>query len=189
MPTAQHEEADLVRRSQAGEAAAFQALTVRYYRPVSAFLLKRVGRVDVVEDLAQDTFLAAFRSLGEGTRPQHFSSWLFGIAHNLAGKWLRRKRPVLFDPHEAPELAASASEQELREEVEEQQRRLAALEAELNSLPEESRVVLERKHRHGHTCEQIAQALGRPVGTIKSLLSRAYKTLRDRLSPAGEEGQ
>src|SRR5262245_25972626 len=106
MPTAQPEEADLVRRSQAGEAAAFQALTVRYYRPVSAFLLKRVGRVDVVEDLAQDTFLAAFRSLGEGAGPQHFSSWLFGIAHNLAGKWLRRKRPVLFDPHEAPDLAS-----------------------------------------------------------------------------------
>src|SRR5262249_43829494 len=107
----------------------------------------------------------------------------------LAGKWLRRKRPVLFDPHEAPDLAAPPSEQELHEELEEQQRRLATLEAELAALPHESRVVLERKHRHGHTCEQIAQALGRPVGTIKSLLSRAYKTLRDRLGPAEEEGR
>jgi RNA polymerase sigma-70 factor (ECF subfamily) len=183
----QAEEADLVRRSLGGDPAAFQALTIRYYRPVSAFLFKRIGRTDVVEDLAQDTFLQVFHALREGTRPRHFSSWLFGIAHNVAGKWLRRKRPRLFDPHSAPETAAPPSEQELLEEIEEQQRRLAALEAELASLPQESRQVLEQKHKHGRTCEQIAQALGRPVGTIKSLLSRAYKTLRDRLGPAGED--
>ena len=81
--------------SVAGSAAAFQDLAARYYRPVAAFLLRRVGRPDVVEDLVQETFLEAFRSLREGRGPDTFSSWLFGIASNLAGKWLRRNPPIL----------------------------------------------------------------------------------------------
>src|SRR6516162_3621976 len=80
-------EAQLVQRCLDGDTGAFQALAERYYRPVSAFLCKRVQRLDVVEDLAQETFLAAFRSLRTGQSPRHFSSWLFGIAHNVAGKW------------------------------------------------------------------------------------------------------
>jgi DNA-directed RNA polymerase specialized sigma24 family protein len=48
--------------------------------------------------------------------------------------------------------------------------------------------MLDLKHRQGQTCEQIAEQLGRPVGTIKSLLSRTYKLLRVRLAPRGEDG-
>jgi RNA polymerase sigma factor (sigma-70 family) len=69
----------------------------------------------------------------------------------------------------------------LHEELEEQQKRLAALEGGLAELPEEARRLLEMKHRQGKTCEQIAGELGRPVGTVKSLLSRTYKALRARL--------
>jgi RNA polymerase sigma-70 factor, ECF subfamily len=181
------DETQLVQRCLAGDTGAFQSLTERYYRPVSSFLYKRLQRVDVVEDLAQETFLEAFRSLKTGQRPLHFSSWLFGIAHNVCGKWLRRKRPVLFDPAQPPDLVASDPEFVALEELEEQQKRLAELDAGLASLPEEIRQLLDMKHKHGRTCEQIAGDLGRPVGTIKSLLSRAYKTLRERLRPAGED--
>jgi RNA polymerase sigma-70 factor (ECF subfamily) len=179
----------LVQRCLSGDGGAFQSLAERYYRPISSFLYKRLQRIDVVEDLAQETFLEAFRSLKTGQRPLHFSSWLFGIAHNLCGKWLRRKRPVLFDPAEAPEVAAGEPEFAAQEELEEQQKRLAELDAGLTSLPDEVRRVLEMKHKHGRTCDQIAADLGRPSGTIKSLLSRAYKALRDRLRPNGEDGQ
>jgi RNA polymerase sigma-70 factor (ECF subfamily) len=190
--TAAHEsrqpaDADLVLRCLAGDTEAFQALATRYYRPVAGFLFKRVRRTDVVEDLTQETFLEAYRSLKGGRRPEHFSSWLFGIAHNCSGKWLRRKRPLLLgsdDPPERPAVAAAT----LLEELEEQRRRLAALEAGLAELPEETRRLLEAKHHQGKTCEQIAAETGRPVGTVKSLLSRAYKALRARLAPAGEEG-
>jgi RNA polymerase sigma-70 factor (ECF subfamily) len=181
-------EDELVRRCLGGDAEAFGLLADRYYRPVAAFLYKRLQKADVVEDLAQETFLEAFRSLRAGQRPEHFSSWLFGVAHNLCGKWLRRKRPALFDPAVPPATPAAAPELQALEEREEQQSLLAALAAELASLPEETREVLKMKHEHGRTCEQIASRTGRPVGTIKSLLSRAYKTLRDRLRPAGEDG-
>src|SRR5262245_26461075 len=181
-------EGDLVRKCLGGDAEAFQALAQRYYRPVAAYLFRRLGRSDVVEDLAQETFLQAYRSLRSGTRPQHFSSWLFGIAGNCAGKYLRRRRPVLFDPGAPPGQPAVEPELTAREEQEETQHLLKLLDVELAGLPEETRELLKMKHQGGLTCEQIAAELGRPVGTIKSLLSRTYRLLRDRLRPAGEDG-
>jgi len=180
-----HQERELVARAGRGDADAFQSLAARYYRPVAAFLLRRVSRPDVVEDLTQETFLEAYRSLGDGARPENFSSWLFGIANNRAGKWIRRKKPVLFDPDAPPTTPSTPSEVDEYAEIEEQQRLLAALDAGLAALPDDQRRLLEMKHRRGLTCEQIAAELGRPVGTIKSLLSRTYKLLRERLTPAG----
>jgi RNA polymerase sigma-70 factor (ECF subfamily) len=176
----------LVRRCLSGERDAFHELTLRYYRPVGAFLLKRVQRPDVVEDLAQETFLEAYRSLKMGRRPENFSSWLFGIAVNCCGKWLRRKRPTLFDPADPPDLPADPPAGTEVEEREEQQHRLAALEDGLAGLPPETRRLLEMKHRQGKTCEEMAAELRQPVGTIKSQLSRAYKALRERLTRSGE---
>jgi len=147
-----------------------------------------VQRSDLVEDLALETFLEAFRSLKGGRLPEHFSSWLFGIAHNCCGKWLRCKRPVLFSPSDTPEVEAPPSEFDARQELEEQQRRLAALENSLNELPEETRKLLDLKYKQGKTCEQIATETGRPVGTVKSLLARTYKLLRARLGASGEDG-
>ena len=181
------QERELVGRAVRGDADAFQALAGRYYRPVAAFLLRRVGRPDAVEDLAQETFLEAFRALRDGTRPESFSSWLFGVASNRAGKWLRRKKPTLFDPADPPAVPATAPELDARAELEEHEHRLRALDAGLAQLPEEARRLLEMKHRRGLTCEQIAAELGRPVGTVKSLLSRTYRLLRERLAPPGSD--
>jgi RNA polymerase sigma-70 factor (ECF subfamily) len=177
-------DAELVALCAAGDRPAAHALSERYYRPVCGFLYKRLPQPDLVEDLAQETFLEAFRTLREGRRPEHFSSWLFGIAVNRCGKYLRRKRLPLFPATEPPE-SASVPFLSLAEELEEQRRLQASLEDGLAGLPEQTRELLHLKHRHGKTCEQIAAELGQPVGTVKSQLSRAYKTLRARL-PAPE---
>jgi RNA polymerase sigma-70 factor (ECF subfamily) len=187
MPLMDGLDAEVVERAAQGDAEAFRMLTIRYYRPVGGFVLKRIGRSDMVEDLVQETFLEAWRTLKAGKRPEHFSSWLFGVAHNLCGKWLRRKRPRLFSPDEAPDLVATPSEAEMMEEVEEQTKRLARLEKGLAELPEETRRLVEMKHRGNRTCEQIAKETGKPVGTVKSLLARTYKLLRERLG-TGEGG-
>jgi RNA polymerase sigma-70 factor (ECF subfamily) len=121
-----------------------------------------------------------------GRTPQHFSSWLFGIAHNRCGKWLRRKRPILFSPDAAPELAAVPSDHALREESEDQEHLMNRLRTHLERLPEDTRRLLELKHDHGKTCEEIAQVTGRPVGTIKSVLARTYRWLREALATAAE---
>ena len=99
--------------------------------------------------------------------------------------WLRRKRPRLFAPDDPPTTLEAAPLENALDEREEQQKLLTALDAGLASLPDETRRLLELKHRQGKTCEEIAAEWGRPVGTIKSLLSRTYKLLRTRLSPAG----
>ena len=176
-------DAELVEQTLQGGTEAFHQLTERYYRPVGSFLFKRVGRFDLVEDLVQETFLEAFQALKSGRRPQKFSSWLFGIAHNRAGKWLRRKRPVLFNPDEAADLADDASDQAIAEEREEHEKQMTRLQTQLQKLPAETRLLLDMKHKDGKTCEEIATATGRPVGTVKSLLSRTYKALREALSP------
>ncbi len=178
-------DAGLVRRCSEGGKEAFGELTERYYRPVCAFLWKRVQRSDLVEDLAQETFLEAFRSLKNLSRPEQFSTWLFGIARNRCGKWLRRPQPALFAASDPPDIA-TVPFVSLAEELEEQHQLLARLNAGLAGLTEEARALLDMKHRQGKTCEQIAGVLGKPVGTIKSLLSRAYKTLRERISREGE---
>lgn len=184
----EQQEREFVERAGRGDAVAFQALAERYYRPVGAFLLRRVQRPDIVEDLAQETFLEAFRSLRDGRLPDRFSSWLFGIAANCAGKWLRRKRPVLFDPSAPPTMPTTAPESNTHADLEEQEHRLAELDASLADLDSELRQLLDMKHRRGLTCEQIAAELGRPTGTIKSLLSRTYKHLRERLARRGVIG-
>jgi RNA polymerase sigma-70 factor (ECF subfamily) len=177
-------DAELVEQTLRGGTEAFHQLTERYYRPVGSFLFKRLGRFDLVEDLVQETFLEAFQALKAGRRPKKFSSWLFGIAHHRSGKWLRRKRPVLFNPDEAASLADDASDAALAEELEEQEKQMTRLQTQLQKLPEETRRLLDMKHKDGKTCEEIAVATGRPVGTIKSLLSRTYKALREALSPS-----
>jgi RNA polymerase sigma-70 factor (ECF subfamily) len=183
----QRHEAELVARSGRGDREAFHELTVRYYRPVCAFLWKRLQQSDVVEDLAQETFLEAYTALKNGTRPARFAAWLFGIAHNRCGKWLRRKRPALFDATEPPDRLSTPAEVDGLAELEEQQRLLARLEENLAGLPDDIRHLLNLKHRQGKTCEEIARELGRPVGTVKSQLARTYHLLRTRLSPAGGE--
>ncbi len=181
-------DAELVERTLRGDTEAFHLLTETYYRPVAGFVFKRVGRTDVVEDLVQETFLEAYAAIKKGTRPHAFSSWLFGIAHHRCGKWFRRKQPVLFDPDQAPEVAEQPGEQQLLEEVEEQQLLSSLLQEQLQKLPDETRRILEMKHQEGKTCEQIAAATGRPSGTIKSMLARTYRSLREALSAAGKEG-
>jgi RNA polymerase sigma-70 factor (ECF subfamily) len=180
-------DAELVPRWADGEREAAHELTVRYYRPVCGFLLKRVQRPDLVEDLAQETFLEALRALHNGTRPAHFGAWLFGVAANRCGKWFRRRRPLLFDPAEPPTMLAVPSAASVQEELEEQEHLRAGLAKGLAYLPEETRTLLDMKHRQGKTCAEIAGELGRPVGTVKSQLARTYKALRTSMGPCGEE--
>lgn len=178
-------DAELVAACLAGDRDAFHRLTLRYYRPVCGYLLRRTGQPDLVEDLAQETFLEAYRALQSGTRPTHLAGWLFGIAHHRCGKWFRRKRPALFAPDELPERPAPTPS-DVREELEEQERLLARLEDGLAELPEEARELLRLKYRRGMTCEEIARELGRPVGTVKSQLARTCKALRQRLATGDE---
>jgi RNA polymerase sigma-70 factor, ECF subfamily len=170
----------LVRLCLKGRKESFDELSARYYQGVYGYLLRRVSASDVAEDLAQETFLEAFRALPTCREPEHFSSWLFGIAHHRCGKWLRSRRDRPFPIGEAADDPSSSESEEAAESRSAVVRNMTQR---VDQLSEGVREILRLKHEEGKTCEEIARALGRPVGTIKSLLSRTHRALRAFLTP------
>ena len=90
--------AALVERARAGDAAAFTALYQRFYVPICRYLARLVGDDDLGNDLAQDTFLAAWRALPGFADYEYFVPWLYRIASNLARSHLRRARLIRWLP-------------------------------------------------------------------------------------------
>lgn len=160
---------------------AFSELVNRYYDPVYGFIFRRLKERNMVEDLTQETFLEAYRSLKTCSSHENFSTWLFAIAKNRIGKWLRKRRPAVTDPAELTEVVSFEDVQQVFSKE-----TLSALESALSDVPEESREVLKMKYQQGKSCDEIAKILGRPTGTIKSLLSRTYQTLKAKLKPFWE---
>jgi RNA polymerase sigma-70 factor (ECF subfamily) len=166
-------------RAQRGEESAWRALVERYQRPVFALLsrmLSPVARRDLVEDLAQDTFLRAFRALPAFDRaaPGRLSSWLLTIATRLALDELRQRRPTAEPLHAAPVQAAAASSPDRRLLGE-------AVTRAVERLSDDHRAVILLREVHGLAYEEVAQALEITVGTVKSRLSRARAELRAAL--------
>ena len=92
MANSTHDDRRLVEQALAGSERAYHDLVKRYERPVFSVILRMVRDRALAEDLAQETFLKAFRSLASYDRSRKLSSWLFTIAHNAAIDHLRRKR-------------------------------------------------------------------------------------------------
>jgi RNA polymerase sigma-70 factor (ECF subfamily) len=173
----------LVRKSHSGDRQAFEELVRRTARLVFSRLYLEVGDVHRAEDLAQETFLIAWRSVrqlrdGSGLRP-----WLFSIAHSVvvdaARRQLRRKRAGGHDPPEAMDAVAdkAAPPDESAQRQEQRQRVLAVL----RSLPEEYRLPLTLRYIAGADYETIGQQLGLSNGSLRGLLNRGMARLREAL--------
>jgi RNA polymerase sigma-70 factor (ECF subfamily) len=170
MPLSQETDEQLIERIARGDSNALAALHARHAHAILAYLARITGDEPVAQDLLQETFLAAWH----GARAFHGRSkartWLFGIAHNKAGHWLRRRRPESLDEDDlivdsapaVPELADAAW---MRERVT----------VALAQLPPSQRAVLELTFYHGLSCAEVAEVLDCPVGTVKS---RAYLARR-----------
>jgi RNA polymerase sigma-70 factor (ECF subfamily) len=170
-------------RAQRGEESAWRALVERYQRPVFALLsrmLSPVARRDLVEDLAQETFLRVFRALPTFDRaaPGRLSSWLLTIAARLALDELRQRRPLLESLHAVHAQAAGTGNQASPD------RRLLnqILTRAVEALSPDHRAVLLLREVHGLEYDELATALAISVGTVKSRLSRARAELRAALA-------
>ena len=167
-------DADLIARVlEAGDPNAFGELVRRYQSPVRAFLRKLTrGDEALADDLAQETFLRAWRKLETFRAEARFSTWLFGIAVNEFRARLRRDRRHLWeDPGSQPadpEPAAAPAPHGLRLDLEEALRRL--------TLPERAAILL--CCQHGLTHEEAAQTLRAPLGTVKTNILRGKEKLR-----------
>lgn len=170
-----------LRRAQRGEPAACRALVERYQRPVFALLHRMMGsaRRDRVEDLAQDTFLSVFRSLGQFAPlgPARLSTWILTIASRRAIDELRRGG-------EAPaELAEERLVSPARADDRARRRDLGQrVERAVSELALEYRAAFLLREMHGLEYAEIARALSIDLGTVKSRLARARAALRAALA-------
>ena len=186
------DDAALVEEACGGSLAAFTALVRRHERAVYSVALRLVGRGGAAEEVAQDTFLRAWRALGrfQGT---DFRPWLLRIATSRAYDELRRRRraPESLDEFSF-EPTTTWSTTVRREELvarTERQELGALLIAALGQLPFDQRAAIILSDVQGYDYTEIAAIMGVSYGTVKSRLSRARARLRAILRGPIERGE
>jgi len=172
---------DLARRVAAGDRAALRDLYDRHADLLFAFISARMGGArEEVEEVWQETWLAALRAIGSYEGRSRFSTWLAAIARNkIADRIRRRERdadPFSVVPPEA--LAAVADGRPLPEEVAACDATRAHVIETLAALPEDYRAALVARYADGRGVEDVAAILGRTYKATESLLARAREAFR-----------
>jgi RNA polymerase sigma-70 factor, ECF subfamily len=182
-------DADVMLRVKAGDEPAFSYLVQKYRRPLVGFMYRLCHNPATAEELAQEVFLRVYRSRTSYEASAKFSTWLYRIATNLAvnhARDTRHERPEntvrLDEPDQetgtTPDLAdesLSAEENLLKRE------RLAAIRSKVNALPERQRLAVMMHKYQQMDYRQIAAVMKLSESATKSLLFRAYETLREQL--------
>ena len=177
------EELALVRRVQAGETDAFEELVRAHEKTVYNLALRMTGNPQDAEDMAQEAFLKAYRSLPEFRGESKFSVWLYRIVSNVCTDHLRRqsRRPASSLTAEDEEGDAVQwdvpDESQSPERVLEQKLTREAVQKGLAALPEEQRQILLLREIRGLSYEEIGEILSLEPGTVKSRIFRARKRL------------
>lgn len=182
-------DAAIMLRVAAGDEAGFNYLVQKYHRPMINFLYRMVHSQAVAEELAQEVFLRVYRSRESYRAEAKFTTWLYRIATNLAvnhardTKYERTAQSVYLDaPDEetgtTPEVADDRPtvEQKLLKDE-----RMAAIRKHVMALPERQRTAVLMHKYQGLDYRQIGDVLKLSESATKSLLFRAYQTLRDKL--------
>lgn len=171
-------DADLIARALSQEDQnAFGELVRRYQSPVRSFLAKMTrGDTHLADDMAQETFLKAWKHLGTFRNDAKFSTWLFGIAFNeFRGQARRRKELALEDFAEQP------PEAEQEPTAEQSNLRLDLTEA-LKMLHSSERAAVVLCCQNGLSHDEAARVLDCPIGTVKTNVLRGREKLRRRLA-------
>jgi RNA polymerase sigma-70 factor, ECF subfamily len=175
---------ELILRACHGDEEAFRQIFERFARPVMSFLYDMVGRRELAEDLAQETFVRAYRSLKTLRDPAKLSTWLFGIARNVARESLRGRQreglKVELDDDQVPEL----EDDEIPPDGRLLNRELhQVIHRALSILDDDKRIVFTLKVLHEHSYEEIAQITGFSIPKLKTDLHRARAEMRRTLQP------
>ena len=179
--------------SQRGDKRAFELLVIKYQRRIQRLIGRMVRDVDLVEDIAQETFIRAYKALPQFRGDAQFYTWLYRIAVNTAKKaLLNLKRDVLVSDHgfqsDDGDEETSRSENELTN-AETPETLYAAREiadtvnAAMESLPEELRQAITLREIEGLSYEEIAQLMNCPIGTVRSRIFRAREAISVKVKP------
>jgi RNA polymerase sigma-70 factor (ECF subfamily) len=186
-------DAMLVQRTVAGDQKAFELLVIKYQRRVQRLIGRMVRDVDLVEDIAQETFIRAYRALHQFRGDAQFYTWLYRIAVNTAKKFLLElKRDVTVsqtalerndDEDETFRPRNEQTSDESPESVLAAKEIGQAVTAALEALPDDLKQAITLREMDGLSYEDIAEVMNCPIGTVRSRIFRAREAISAKVKP------
>jgi RNA polymerase sigma-70 factor (ECF subfamily) len=183
----------LVERTLAGDARAFELLVLKYQRRIQRLIARMVRDTDLVEDIAQETFIRAYRALHQFRGEAQFYTWLYRIAVNTAKKTLLdlKHNPLVTEAalrsgDEEDETFHAGNEpmtQETPETLLAASEIAAVVNAAMEALPEDLRQAVTLREIEGLSYEEIAAVMACPIGTVRSRIFRAREAISARVRP------
>mgnify|MGYP000484967954 CR=1 FL=1 len=179
----------LVKRVQEGDKRAFDLLVLKYQHRLNSVINRYIHDWSESQDVAQESFIRAYRALGNFRGDSQFYTWLYKIAVNTAKNWLvsQGRRPPTDDIEASDAVQYDAGsrlrdtdtpERELmRQEVEQSVTRT------VQGLPDELRMAITLREVDGLSYEEIAETMGCPIGTVRSRIFRAREAIDEQLRP------
>jgi RNA polymerase sigma-70 factor, ECF subfamily len=183
----------LIERFKRGDVQAFEMLVVKYQRRIERLIARMVRDTDLVQDIAQETFIRAHRALPQFRGDSAFYTWLYRIAVNSAKKALSdmKRDPVVTeaalavrdDDDETSRTQAELTDGETPESLLASKEIAATVNAAIEALSEDLRQAITLREIEGLSYEEIAEAMNCPIGTVRSRIFRAREAIAERLRP------
>ena len=185
---------DLVERARKGETRAFEMLVVKYQRRIERLIGRMVRDVDLVQDIAQETFIRAYRAMPQFRGESAFYTWLYRIAVNTAKKALLefKRDPLVFesalaggrdDGDETYQPSRELTDGETPDAVLASKEIAQTVNAAIEALSPDLRQAITLREIEGLTYEEIAELMNCPIGTVRSRIFRAREAIAKRLRP------
>ena len=191
--TAPDADAPLIERVKRGDKRAFEMLVVKYQRRIERLIGRMVRDVDLVPDIAQETFIRAYRALPQFRGESAFYTWLYRIAVNTAKKAMMElnRDPVITesafaareDDDETSRAEHELSHGETPEALLASKEIAATVNAAIDALSEDLRQAITLREIEGLSYEEIAEVMNCPIGTVRSRIFRAREAIAARLRP------
>ncbi len=185
-------DAMLVERTVAGDQKAFELLVIKYQRRIQRLIGRMVRDVDLVEDIAQETFIRAYRALAQFRGEAQFYTWLYRIAVNTAKKALMdlKRDPTISEnffksgqSDETSPLENELTSSETPEAVLASKEIATIINAAMEALPEELRQAITLREIEGLSYEEISVVMNCPIGTVRSRIFRAREVISGKVKP------
>jgi RNA polymerase sigma-70 factor (ECF subfamily) len=183
----------LVQQVLAGDSRAFELLVVKYQRRIERLIGRMVRDVDLIEDIAQETFIRAYRALHQFRGEAQFYTWLYRIAVNTAKKALvdMKRDPTVSeaalrpsdDDDETYRPGNEPTTDESPDTILAAKEIAAAVNAAMDALPAELRQAITLREIEGLSYEEIAEVMNCPIGTVRSRIFRAREAISARVKP------
>ena len=180
---------ELVRRVQHGDKKAFDVLVRKYQQKIVKLISRYVRDQDEALDVAQETFIKAYRALANFRGDSAFYTWLYRIAINTAKNYLvsqsRRPPDTDIDAEDAVQFEGDSKlrETDLPEQLVHRDEIGRVIYEAIDALPEDLRTAITLRELEGLSYEEIAQAMDCPIGTVRSRIFRAREAIEAKLKP------